>query len=436
MGALGQASPRSDALNGDITPPLSSEERAAALRLSPLPALPANPTNRYADDPAAAAFGRTLFFEQRLSGDQTRSCASCHEPARAFADGRPLPDAPQAHDRNTPTLLNVAHHRWFFSDGSADTLWAQALRPMESGRELASNRARISRLILTDAELRAAYERVFGPPPRITALDALPAGGVFDARPAALAGETAAPENAELYRAWDAISSDDQSGVSRVFANVGKALEAYQRRLMTGPAPFDEFIAGLRENDIGRLRAISPSAVRGLKLFLGRANCTLCHSGPLFSDREFHNIGVPDRDTRQVNDPGRFAGIELVQRDPFNGLGAFSDAPDSAFNDKLRFLAQPPHAAGAFKTPSLRNVALTAPYMRQGQFKSLEEVVEFYSTLEGAAAAGHGHRETILQPLNLTAGEKADLVAFLRTLTGAPPPAEWLSADGKAICGE
>ncbi|MCA9244145.1 MAG: hypothetical protein KDA32_09335 [Phycisphaerales bacterium] len=404
---------------------LTTEEREAALKLSPLPQLPPDPTNKFADDDNAAALGRVLFFDKRLSADGTRSCATCHQPDKAFTDGRDISDSPIDHDRNTPTVLNAAYLRWLFSDGSADSLWAQALRPIESDREMASDRGHVAALVLNDPDLRTAYEAVFGPPPTIGAIRNSAKSMDFHARPPFVAGERR--DHAELRRVWEGLSNRDQLDISRVFANVGKAIEAYERRLVTGPSPFDEFIAGLRANDAKRMAAIPPDAIRGLKLFVGRANCVLCHSGPLLTDREFHNIGVPDRGSIQVDHPGRLAGIDVVLRDPFNGLGVFSDAVEGKHNDKLRYLGRPAHAAGAFKTPSLRNVALTAPYMRQGQFKTLEEVVRFYSTLDDAAAAGHGHRETILRPLNLTEREQADLVAFLRSLTGTMPAKEWVS---------
>jgi cytochrome c peroxidase len=139
----------------------------------------------------------------------------------------------------------------------------------------------------------------------------------------------------------------------------------------------------------------------------------LCHSGPNFTDGEFHNIGIPP--SRGGFAPHRFAAVDLVRKDPFNTKGPFSDAR-AAGETKLDYLVKTQDLWGQIKTPSLRNVAKTAPYMHQGQFKSLDEVLRFYSTLQGMAQAGHSDR-AILTPLRLTPPEIADLVAFLESLT-------------------
>jgi len=209
------------------------------------------------------------------------------------------------------------------------------------------------------------------------------------------------------------MSDADRDAVNRLFSNLGKAVAAYERRLVSRRAPFDEFVEGLKTGEAAKLQALRPAARRGLKLFVGRANCVLCHSGPNFSDGEFHNIGIPP--ARGKFTPDRFAAIDLVRKDPFNTQGAFSDAR-SAGDTKLDFLVKIQDLWGQIKTPSLRNVAKTAPYMHQGQFKTLEEVVRFYSTLEGMAQAGHSDR-LVLTPLRLTPAESSDLVAFLESLT-------------------
>jgi cytochrome c peroxidase len=144
----------------------------------------------------------------------------------------------------------------------------------------------------------------------------------------------------------------------------------------------------------------------------------LCHAGPHFTDEEFHNNTVPSR-TDLPFDPGRQRGLEIVQSDPHNGLGSSSDAQDErarrAAEDKLAFLASG-HALGEFKTPSLRNVARTAPYMHLGQLATLDDVIEFYSTLSGVSPSV-GHVERLLKPLHLTPEEKSDLKAFLESLS-------------------
>jgi cytochrome c peroxidase len=212
------------------------------------------------------------------------------------------------------------------------------------------------------------------------------------------------------------MTAEDQRAANAVFVNVGKAIAAYEHRLLSNHSPFDEFVEGLRGGDSDRIAALSPEAQRGLKLFIGTGECRLCHSGPNFTDGEFHDIRVPPREGGQPRDAGRFGGLRNLLEDPFNAAGEYSDDREGSAARRLRFTVNGPENWGRFKTPSLRNVALTAPYMHQGQFESLEEVVEYYSTLEGAVVADH-HDEAILVPRDFTEQEKRDLVAFLRSLT-------------------
>jgi cytochrome c peroxidase len=210
------------------------------------------------------------------------------------------------------------------------------------------------------------------------------------------------------------------SGVNRVFANVGKALEAYQRRLAPGVAAFDRFVAALRKGESGE-EFLSPSARRGLRLFIGEARCVTCHNGPLFSDNAFHNLGLPPA-AGDAQPEGRKLGASLSKQDAFRCGGKFSDAPPDVC-DESRFLdPSSVEWMGAFRTPSLRNVAETAPYMHGGQFRTLSEVIAFYRSRPGQPAVGH--RDPLLRriPRSLPA---ADLIAFLQSLTGALPPETW-----------
>lgn len=346
------------------------------LQHSPLPPPPADETNAHADDPRAAALGQALFFEPRLSRDGTLSCASCHQPEKSFTDGRALSKGVGDGRRHTPSLWNVAYNRWLFWDGRADSLWSQALHPIEDPVEMAGSRNAVVAAVRTDARLRDAYQAIFGPLPS------------SDASP---------------------------TEVNRAFANLGKAIAAYERRLLSRRAPFDVFVEGVRENDAAKQAALSPAARRGLKLFLGRGNCRTCHTGPTFSDGEFHAIELPPTGAA---DPGRLEGIERLLKDEFGAGGAYSDSTDGPRAQHVRFLSRAPHALGQFKTPTLRNVALTAPYMHNGQMKTLPDVLAHYSKLENGPPAGP-HQETILAPLSLTPAETADLLAFLHALTDA-----------------
>ncbi len=174
---------------------------------------------------------------------------------------------------------------------------------------------------------------------------------------------------------------------------------------------------------------ISASAKRGLRLFVGAGHCDLCHAGSAFTDGQFHNLGLPMLPGRQT-DTGRAAGIRLVREDPFNAAGQFSDAPQGDARERLAYLPAPTAMAGAFKTPSLRNVALTAPYMHDGRFATLDQVLEFYMH-DSRDNDPHitGIREKTLQLVpRLRVSQKSDLIAFLKTLSAQAPPAQLMHA--------
>lgn len=377
------------------------------LRLSPLGPPPPTSTNSVADDPRAARLGQYLFFDTRLSGNDQVSCATCHQPDASFADTVSFSRGVGIAQRHTPALWNVAYNRWYFWDGRADTLWSQALDPIENPREMASTRMGVIHRIYNHAPLRRAYESVFGKLPNLSDQTRFPAA----ARP------VPANPGHNHHQSWMRISLDDRRLVNRAFANVGKALEAYQRQIISINAPFDVFVEGLRDNDAAKRAAISPSSQRGLQLFVDRANCWLCHSGPNFTDGEFHDTRVPPHADGNPGDSGRYDGITRLLSNPFNGRGAFADARDAAAIAKLEHLAQRPDFVRQFKTPSLRNVAQTPPYMHEGQFASLRDVIHYYSTLEGAVAGGHHRQESILKPLGLSESQILDLIAFLESLT-------------------
>jgi len=367
-------------LNPDGSPKFVQAERQLIFSLSPLPPPPPNPSNHWADHPQAAHFGQYLFYEPRLSANGQLSCASCHNPALGWSDARPLAQGLQSGNHNSPTLWNVAQQRWFFWDGRSDTLWSQALQPLENPLEMGMPRTELYALFGREADLKQGYEALFGPLP------------------------SASPDN-----------------INRFFSNLGKALEAFQRQIQSAEAPFDSFASGLRNNQPEKQQALSLEAQQGLRLFLGRGQCILCHSGPQFSDGEFHNLGLPALNG-QAPGPGRFAGIPVLQQNPMNSLGAYSDLPDPQhpWADKLRYVVQQADNQGEFKTPSLREVAQTGPYMHDGRFQSLEEVIAFYNTV-GSEAAATGRREDTLLPLELDAEEMAQLAAFLRSLSSGPP---------------
>ena len=384
--------------------PWTQEElgQLRALSIRSLPAVPADPSNRVADDPRAAALGHRLFFDQRLSANGKVACASCHAPDKLFQDGTPLAKGVGTTDRRTMSIIGTAHSPWQFWDGRKDSQWAQALGPLESAVEHGGDRTQYVHLLARD--YRADYEAVFGKLPDLSGLPAH-AGPVQDAGARA---------------AWEALPKERREQVSGAFANLGKAIAAYERRIEPGASRFDTYaqaaLAGDRET---MQRTLTRDEVAGLKLFLGKAQCVQCHGGPLFTNNAFHNTGVPQA---AAPDTGRLAGSSKVLQDEFNCLGPFSDARPQQCGE-LRFV----DAGGArqmrqFRVPSLRNVAQRAPYMHAGQFATLKEVLQHYNR---APAAPQGQSE--LKPLRLSDGEIDQLAAFLGTVSGGVnAEARWL----------
>lgn len=391
----------------------SEAQRRAILRMSPVPATPDDPTNRVHGDARAIELGRWLFWDTGLSDTGEVSCATCHDPALGWGDGQRLAQAGEVPmDRHTPSLWNAAHQRWFFWDGRADSLWSQALIPLEDPLEHAITRVAVAARVADAPELRGRYEALFGALPELDDGERFPR----DARPIPLR-----PEHASHVR-WTAMAPDDRRDVDVVFANVGKAIAAFVATIESRSSPFDAYVGALRD---GRpSEALDASALRGLELFLGRGSCATCHHGPLLSDLEFHDVRPPILDPRLSRDPGRFHGVKRLERSPFRGSGAFSDDP-GAGAEKLDFLAFTEHLHGTFKTPSLRNVAVTAPYMHHGGFATLEEVVRHYADIAPLPPRGHGG-EVILVPFEATDADVRDLVAFLESLTDAAVPEEQL----------
>ncbi len=419
-------------------PQWSYQEVRLLRSLSPLPALPPAPSNRFADSAAAARFGQALFFDPALSANGEVACATCHDPEQGWSDAKPLAEGIRQVGRNTPTSLLAAYGRWQFWDGRADSMWAQARWPLEHPDEMGFTRSGLVRYLARTPALRAQYHALFGPLPEgcddparfpDAARPPLPqASDPFDPGPNLEQLTASDPAHAR----WFAMDEADRNAATQVVVHVGKALEAYQRRLITGPSPFDRFVAAFPQQTAEAIAArapsdgpagiLGPAAQRGLKFFIGPGKCINCHFGPMLSGGEFHNLGLA-LPAGAAFDSGRVDGIRTVRVDPLNGRGVYSDAQDWDSNVKLRYLKYDQHTFGAYKTPSLRNVARTAPYMHDGRFASLEEVLEFYSKLPGQPPSGH--REETLVPLDLSPAQIADLSAFLRSLTGSPVAAEW-----------
>ncbi|MDO9284652.1 MAG: cytochrome c peroxidase, partial [Aquabacterium sp.] len=368
----------------------SPDERQRILQHGPWPPPPAHDAgNALAGQPAAIALGQRLFFEPRLSPDGRFACASCHVPALAFTDGRPRAlgrdtGAGETLDRNTPTLWNAAQQRWYGWDGAFDSLWSQALHPLLHPREMAATPAHLQALLRDDVTLACQWRRLHGTPPS---------------------------EDAEA-----------------TLVGLAKALGAFVGTLQSGRTPFDHFRDALARGDRRTAARYPLAAQRGLRLFVGRGQCSTCHGGPLFSNGEFGDIGAPFFVRPGVVDPGRHGGITALRASRYNLLGPFSDAPDDETLRKTRHVVLQHRNFGEFKVPSLRNLAHTAPYLHDGQLATLAAVLDHYSALSPDRL--HADGEQILKPLHLSAGERADLLAFLRSLSTPGATAWQAAADG------
>lgn len=399
----------------------TEEEWARLAALSPLPDLPIDPSNAVADDQGAQKLGRKLFFDPGFAGPLKVAsdlgdvgetgkvaCSTCHS-GPMLADERSEPPnvslGADFHSRNAPGLVNSSFYAWTNWGGRFSAQWELPMPVVESGVIMNGNRLAVVHRIFD--HYRRPYEKVFGPlDPAIGAdLVRFPRAG----KPKAAATD---PDGA-----WESMTAEDRQIVLRVFTNYGKALAAYVRTLVSRRAPFDRFVAG-------RSAALTAQQRRGAKLFVGKGRCAGCHSGPHFSDGGFHNLGVPQTGPNvPATDDGRFKDVPPLLASTLSASGVFSDDPEyGAFLVSELTNPMPESSRGAFRTPTLRGVALTAPYMHSGQLGTLEEVIDFYD--QGGGTPASGTKSSRLAPLGLTQKEKTDLVAFLHSLTGEPVKAK------------
>ncbi|MBS2025123.1 MAG: hypothetical protein JST92_22210 [Deltaproteobacteria bacterium] len=348
------------------------ESQCAAVRALRLPeALPAARGNQYADVPAAAQLGFLVFFQADVGHGV--SCATCHDPSFDFTDRTPVSTGKAQGTRNAPTTLNAARLKVLFWDGRADSVWSQALSPLENPAEMDTSRLEVAHYLAGRADFKALYETAFGPYPDVSGL---PAQGK--------------PGDA----AFDGLSAAERDSVNRVFANLGKAIEAYERKNSSGPAPIDRYLDGDGA-------AIIDAAKRGLSVF-AQKGCIACHAGPLLTDEQFHAVGLADSPSG-APDPGALEGVQLLAHSEFSLSGPYADADTG--------MTGPPPApsgavSGAFRTPSLRSVSVTAPYGHGGTYASLGELLAVHAS-------------------GLSDDDRGALIAFLRTLSGDLPPRPW-----------
>jgi cytochrome c peroxidase len=348
----------------------SDAEKARIVQHGPWPPPPRrDPGNRVSGRAEAIAFGEKLFFEPRLSGTGSVLCATCHAPFRAFQDARARGFGLQEVERNTPTLLNTAFYRWYGWDGGHDSLWSQSLRPLLDPREMNASAAHVASVV----------RRIFS----------------------------------DQYR--QAFARDIPPEDETVLVDVGKALAAFQETLVSRRTPFDEFRDALAR---GEDSPYPESAKRGLKIFVGKGNCSTCHFGPHFTNGEFADIGIPFFAAPGKVDAGRFEGLKRLKASAFSLLGRHNDDASRGNATATRHVELQHRNFGEFRVPSLRNVALTAPYMHNGSLATLAAVVKHYSELNEERL--HADGERILKPLRLSEQEVEDLVAFLQSLSPAP----------------
>ncbi|MBI3184169.1 MAG: cytochrome-c peroxidase [Myxococcales bacterium] len=351
---------RSAAGDGKAAAPRLADNGRAIRPLGSLGPVPVPPDNKISEP--KAELGKLLFFDARLSGDVSTSCASCHDPRQGWGDGGDLSRGYPGtqHWRNSQTVLNSAYHAKLFWAGESTSLEAQANSAITGN--LAGN-----------GEPDMIEERL-----------------------------AQAPEYVELFR--KAFGSFKPQ-----YPDVLKAIATFERVAAVsdpGKVPFDRFLGG----DAG---ALSAAAQRGRALFEGKARCTQCHDGPLFSDEDYHNLGVPKNPAFE-SDPQR--QIALRWQHYIRGVDEKATYRSADRDLGLFYETKRPQDQGRFRTPSLRELAHTAPYMHNGVFFTLEEVVDFYDQGGG----DDPQKDPLMKPLGLTAQEKGDLVEFLNSLSGPP----------------
>lgn len=392
-----------------------------SLRLDAL-AKPSDPSNRFLRDPRAIALGEELFNEVGLSATRAVSCATCHQAATGFADGKPLGFGSATTKRHTPTLVGVAHANWFYWDGRRDSLWAQALTPIETPGEMDNNRTDAVRFVTSAPAYKTRFAELLGQSIDVSDTNRFPAG--------------ASPFGAGKL-AWHRMAEQDRQLLNNAFTAIGKVIAAYETTLQHQPGRFDTWANNLltvqhgkHNNSASGAQPLSADEKAGLHLFLDlpTTQCLRCHNGPLFSNLGFHNVATSEpvtiesgtagrkaeRGTYGTHDFGRMLGLQSVLADPFNCSGSYSDATNDECED-LRFARRQNLGEtidGAFKVPSLRNLQATAPYFHDGRFATLDKVIDHYRNQLGDSPL----RVSEVPDITLTDSERDQLVAFLNAL--------------------
>lgn len=361
---------------GGECPQVPGLERAQcqALQEMRLPdTLPPSSGNSRADSDDAALLGHRLFFDARLSANADVRCATCHLPEKLFDDGLPTSTGLQPVTRNSPSIITAPWLPAQMWDGKADSMWMQPLLAFENVKEMGFTRLELAHR--TQQSYAARYEGLFGPLPPLDDLARFPASGK--------------PGDAS----FDGMSQNDQLEINRVVANLGKAIEAYERKLAMRPGRFDRFIDG-------DTSSLSTQEREGLRVFFA-AGCATCHRGPTLSDGKYYALNLPLREG-QVEERGRAEALEFLAKSPFNATGPFHEGEPGPVPPRPTLADE-----GAFRSAPLRNVSRTAPYGHNGVFATLGDALDFHL------------------PATVTKTERTALLAFLLALDAGDPPEPW-----------
>jgi cytochrome c peroxidase len=489
----------------------SEQEKSALIELSRYPGPPTDSSNKYDSNPDAIQLGKLLYHDTRFSGPSTQvdalgrampfgrvnkgdntgvACVSCHDAAHGNIDPMTTPGNVSVGAgwtfANALSTCNASYYALHLWNGRADSLWSQAVADNENG--LTTNGNRLHTAWVIQDHYRDRYNAVFpeyslplegsssawqsrvdasGQQCTVTA-GACPSDcrvvtgtngntGCFPrfplaGKPGKVAGCQPGDAGEPFGDAFDCMADEDQKAVTRVLVNFAKAIAAYENQLVTKDAPFDQWIADLKAGKGDVSTAITDQAKHGARLFVGKAACNECHTGWLFSDNKFHNVGVDQVgagipkiddcpaggvcDCAAASDThagpkncipwGAYDGIDKLQQNKFRRDSMWSDdttATTAGDFVTMKLTDKDGQALkGAYRTPSLRNVAQTAPYFHNGSFANLKDVIAHYNTAGSSSAPGF--RSAAIKPLYLTQDEQEALEAFLRTLNDAPLPAD------------
>jgi len=355
----------------------TEEEKTKILAHGPWPPKASiDHTNRFSGKSDAISLGEILFNDKNLSSSGEFSCSTCHNKDKKFSDGLKVALASGVNPRNTPSLINSKFQRWFGWGGSVDTLWGVGLRAMLNPLEMNSSAEHVNKYVSSNQNYILKLNDLLAPGKR--------------------------PET-----------------IDEKLVIIGKLIASYVETLISEETPFDGFRRAIEQDNQKAMGAYPLQAKRGLKIFLGRGQCTVCHFGPLFTNKEFADVGIPYFIKPGVVDKGRYQGIRDLKATPFTRGGTYSDNKTGTQTYLTNRIKLQHRNWGEFRVPSLRSVANTAPYMHNGSLKSLTEVVDHYSELNEDRL--HTDGVAILKSLNLTPAEKSDLVAFLESLSPYTP---------------